>query len=197
MIQVPDTFVNVYIAVLRWVIPVLTLLILVRCIKPLLFFRREPEIWAWLCIKNGENIPITHWENLIGRHKKSDIVIDLPTVSRTHAVLTRYDDGSWTISDAESAGGLLVNGQVGKIFALTPEDVIELGGVQMTLKPISAKQEKHLARIRTKASSFLDSFLNVVLLSVVQVLCLLGFVLNGEPGHMYSVLAGFVGILVC
>ena len=82
-ISLPDTFTNVYIAILRWVMPVLTFLILYRSVKPLLFFRKEPEIWAWVCIKGGDTIPVTHWENIIGRHKKSDIVIDFPTVSRT------------------------------------------------------------------------------------------------------------------
>ena len=87
-----STFFNVYIGIFRWVAPILAFLILLRCIKPLLTFRREPEIWAWLQLSNGEKLPITHWENVIGRSKKSDIVIDFPTVSRNHAVLTRYDD---------------------------------------------------------------------------------------------------------
>ena len=102
------TFANVYITVFRWIIPMLVAILLFRCIKPLVFFRREPEIWAWLCLPGDKKIPITHWESVIGRHAKSDIVIDFPTVSRTHAVLTRYDDGSWSISDAESADGIFV-----------------------------------------------------------------------------------------
>ena len=104
------TYVNVYITVFRYVAPILAALILFRGIWPLLRFRREPEIWAWLCMSDGKKIPITHWENVIGRDKKSDVVIDLATISRTHAVLTRYDDGSWSISDVETAGDVLVNG---------------------------------------------------------------------------------------
>ena len=42
-----ETFQNVYITVLRWLMPFLTLILVCRCVKPLLFFRREPEIWAW------------------------------------------------------------------------------------------------------------------------------------------------------
>ena len=83
------SFTNVYITIFRWIIPVLVLFLLFRCIKPLVFFRREPEIWAWLCLPGDKKVPITHWESVIGRHAKSDIVIDFPTVSRTHAVLTR------------------------------------------------------------------------------------------------------------
>ena len=71
------TYLHVYITVLRWIMPVLAGFLLVRCIQPLLFFRREPEIWAWICMP-GKKIPVTHWESVIGRHKKSDIVIDFP-----------------------------------------------------------------------------------------------------------------------
>ena len=105
-----QVYVNLYLSILRYAVPILTAFILFRCIKPLLTFRREPEIWAWLCMADGKKIPLTHWENVIGRNKHCDIVIDFPTVSRNHGVLTRYDDGSWTITDADSSGGILVNG---------------------------------------------------------------------------------------
>ena len=92
-----------YIGFLRYAVPVLTFILLLRCCLPLLTFKREPEIWAWLNMSDGSQIPITHWENVIGRSKSCDVTIDFSTVSRNHAVLTRYDDGSWTISDARSA----------------------------------------------------------------------------------------------
>ena len=143
------TYVNVYIAVFRYIAPILAMLILSRAIFPLLRFRREPEIWAWLCMPDGKKTPITHWENIIGRDRKSDVLIDLATVSRTHAVLTRYDDGSWSISNVERAGDVLVNGERITIRALKKNDIITIGGLEMTLQPISAKQEKRLAQIRT------------------------------------------------
>ena len=191
------TYTNVFITILRWVMPVLVGILLFRCIKPLVFFRREPEIWAWLCMPGDKKIPVTHWENVIGRHKKSDIVIDFPTVSRTHGVLTRYDDGSWSISDADSAEGILVNGKPTKLAAIGPEDVITIGGIKMTLKPISSRQEKRLAQLRTRASTFLGSFFNVVLLSVIQVLCCLAFMLVSENQDIRSILLGFSGIMLC
>ena len=47
------TYVNVYIAIFRYVAPILAAIILLRAIIPLLSFRREPEIWAWLCLADG------------------------------------------------------------------------------------------------------------------------------------------------
>lgn len=191
------TAINVYISILRWMMPVLTALLLFRCIKPLLTFRREPEIWAWLCLSGGKKLPITHWENVIGRSKRSDVVLDLPTVSRSHAVLTRYDDGSWSIADAESKDGILVNGKRTRIRAITPEDVISVGGVEMTLQPISRKQEQRLAELRTKASSLTTSLINVVLLTVMQMFFVLAYLLVGNVETAQSVLLGFGGIMIC
>ena len=194
---ISQTYLNVYIGFLRYAAPVLVLLLLFRCAHPLLTFRKEPEIWAWLVLSDGKRIPITHWENIIGRHKKSDVVIDFPTVSRNHGVLTRYDDGSWTISDTDSSGGIRVNGEPISIYALQPEDVIDIGGVEMTLLPISRRQEERLAELRTKGSTFLYSFCNVFLLTLLQLLCAVGFVLTGSEEYTQSILIGFGGIMVC
>ena len=189
--------INVYLGFLRVAAPVLALLILLRVAIPMLTFRREPEIWAWLCFSDGKKLSLTHWENVLGRHRSSDVVIDFPTVSRTHAVLTRYDDGSWTIRDSDSKSGVFVNGQKGKIFALEPGDTITIGGLNMYLQPISPKQEQRLAQIRTKAGSLWSSLLNVILLTVFQLLCCWGLLL-GDPGqYSQDLILGFGGIIAC
>ncbi len=187
---------NMFNAILRWVAPILTAVLLLRCFKPLMTFRREPEIWAWLCLSNGKKLPITHWENVIGRSKRSDIIVDFPTVSRNHCVLTRYDDGSWTVADADSKDGTFVNGKRVRIRALKPEDIITIGGVEMSVLPISQKQEQRLAQLRTKASSVLTSFVNVLLLSVFQLLCCMAFLLGGSVETAQNVIVGFGGIMV-
>ena len=193
---IPATYWNVYIGLLRYAAPVLVALLLLRCCKPLLTFRREPEIWAWLMFEDGKKVPITHWENIIGRNKHSDIVIDFPTVSRNHGVLTRYDDGSWTITDTDSASGILVNGEKVSICALQPDDVIDVGGIEMMLLPISRKQEQRLAELRTKGSTFFYSFSNVFLLTVFQILCAVGFLFAVDPELTRTVILGFGGITI-
>ena len=191
-----SSFVNVFLAVMRYLAPFLLLVILFRCCKPLLTFRREPEIWAWLLLKSGEKLPITHWENVIGRHKRCDIVVDVPTVSRNHAVLTRYDDGSWTITDAGSKAGVYVNRRKAPISVLEEGDVISIGGVEMMLQPISAEQEARVAKLRTKASSGIESIANLLLLSVLQALICLGFLMNSTGDITMPVLLGFGGLML-
>ncbi len=195
--QLDSTAVNVFQGIMRYLAPALLAYLLIRTVLPLLTFRREPEIWAWLCMPDGNKTPITHWENVIGRSKRSDVVIDLATVSRSHAVLTRYDDGSWSIADANSTGGVFVNGERVEICALEMEDVISIGGVEMTLLPISRKQEIRLSQIRTKAARPMDSILNLLMLTVFQVLCGISYLMTAAEAQLSDIAIGFLGIIVC
>ncbi len=65
----------------------------------------------------------------------------------------------------------------------------------MQLVPISRKQEKRQAKLRTKASGPLHTVLNLLLLTVIQVLMVMGFLLGGDPEHADSILLGFGGIM--
>ena len=194
--QVASGHIKTYLAILRFLIPIMAGLLIYLCGKPLLTFRREPEIWAWLILPDGKKLPITHWENVIGRSKRCDIVVDFPTVSRNHAVLTRYDDGSWTVTDADSKDGIKVNGEDVYICALEPSDVITIGGLDMRLEPISRNQEIRLAQLRTKASSPGQSLLGLLLLSAMQALICIAFLLGGNVAVGKSILWGFGGIFL-
>ena len=192
-----DTYFYVYIGIMRYLTPALVLLILLRCAWPLLTFRRMPEIWGWLCLEDGKRLPITHWENVIDRSRRSDIVIDDPALARNHAVLTRYDDGSWTVTDVSGSAGVRVNGQRVRICALEPEDMLELAGIPMTLQPISQRQEQKLIRLRSPAGGRLGNLFNLFLLTLLQCLICLGYLLAGPGDNGRSILLGFGGILAC
>ena len=192
-----DTLTVEYIGFLRFAVPVLAAILLLRCVLPLLTFRREPEIWAWLNMADGTQVPITHGENVIGRSKSCDVTIDFSTVSRNHAVLTRYDDGSWTISDVGSKSGTFVNDRQIQICALKPRDRINVGGVEMQLQPITQRQGERQAELRTKAASGWDTLTNLMLLTIFQCLMLLGFLLRGQRSDFISILQGFGGIVLC
>ena len=189
------TYANVFYAIMRYVAPILAGILLLRCSWPLLTHRREPEIWAWLILKNGERLPLTHWENVIGRSRHCDIVVQFPTVSRNHAVLTRYDDGSWTVSDADSKHGTLLNGDLIDISPIFQGDVIEIGGVELSFLPVSAQQEKIMSRLRSKASTGARSISNLLLLSVFQICGCLGFLLGGSA-YQTDILTGWIGLLI-
>ena len=186
-----------YVDFLRLAMPVLTVLLLLRCCLPLLSFKREPEIWAWLNMADGSQVPITHWENVLGRSKNCDVTINFPTVSRNHAVLIRYDDGSWTISDVGSKTGTFVNDRPIQICALRPTDRINIGGVEMQLQPITLRQEVRQAELRTKAASGWDTVTNLMLLTILQCLMLLGFLMKGQESDFFSIVQGFGGIMLC
>ena len=190
-----QTYVRVFLASLRIIAPVLAAFLLWRCLKPLVFFRPSPEIWGWLQTDGGERIRLTHWENIIGRSKSCDVVLTVPTVSRNHAVLTRYDDGSWTITDTGSKSGTRVNGQPVRIHALQGGDVIDVGGVNMTLIPITQEQEAAMAQHRTCHGTGIANAANLMLLTLFQLLVCLAFLLTGNPEHYVSMMQGFGGIL--
>jgi len=71
--------------------------------------------------------------NTIGRADDQDIVIAGETVSRHHAVLVVSGSGV-RIRDAQSAAGVLVNGQPVTEARLAPGDTIKLGDAVLTLE---------------------------------------------------------------
>ena len=179
-------------AVWRIVAPFLVLWILWRCAKPLIRFRREPEVWGWLVMPDGSQLPVTHWENIIGRSKGSDIVVNFSTVSRNHAVLTHYDDGSWSVTDIGSRGNVTVNGKKIRVKALNYGDVISLGGVEMILAPVTAEELREQRHNRTRPASMVRPGLTLLLLTVFQIFTALQLWMNLRTEAISTVILGFV-----
>ena len=195
--QSRETYAAVFLAVSRYLVPALGVWLLLHCARPLISFRREPEIWAWLKFTDGTQVAVTHWENVIGRAKSSDITVALSTVSRNHAVLTRYDDGSWTITDASSKTGTWVNGERVDIRAIGEGDVISIGGVDMELQPITTRQEQLQSQLRTGGSSGWSGLLGLLILTLLQAVMLIGFLLNGPEEEFKAYVLGFGAVAVC
>lgn len=180
---------------LCYLFPVLALGILIRCAVSLLTFRPESEVWAWLTTPDGAHIPVTHWESLIGRGAGCDVQLGYPTVSRTHAVLTRYDDGSWTISDAHSKSGVFVNGRQTALSALRFGDVITMGGVNFTLIPLTKEQERIQAGTRTRAGHAVHQVPTLLLLTLFQLLTAIQLILGGcDPALELTAFGGLIGL---
>ena len=98
-----------YTTVVRFVFPLLALMILVGAIRSLWKVKHPDEVWGYLTLGNGVRLPLTHWENIIGRAAACDVQLEYPSVSRQHAALIRENDGSWTVYDLNSKGGIKVN----------------------------------------------------------------------------------------
>ncbi len=133
-------FPKLFTSAVRWILPPLAVLIVYRCAKNLLE-RDSGEVWAYLSLPNGLKLPLYHWENTIGRSPLSDICLNYPTVSRSHAALIRGEKEEWTVDDLKSTGGITVNGAaVTGISPVSYGDRIRLADVDMTLLPVPAEE---------------------------------------------------------
>ena len=188
------TLLSVYHAVLRLSLPALALIIVIRSARSLLGFRREPEVWAWLRLATGELLPVTHWENLLGRKKSADIVLDFATVSKNHAVLTRQEDGGWTVTDIGEKGRVEVNGTRVLSGRVDYGDTLSLGGLEMVLEPVSKEEARLQADSRTRAGKGNSPGLTLMLLTVFQLLVVLELVFNLAEDRMTIMTA--YGILI-
>ncbi len=186
---------QIFCTVWRYIAPLLGVLILWRCAKPLLKFRREPETWAWLVMPDGNQLPITHWENIIGRGRGCDIVVDFPTVSRSHAVLTRFDDGSWSVTDIGSRGAVSVNGVQTELSAVQYGDRIDLGGVEMILAPVTQEELEDQIATRAKPQSLGWPGLTLFFLTLFQLFTAFQFVTHLDADAMSSAVLGFTALI--
>lgn len=187
---------STYDAVLRIALPILALVIVLRSARSLLGFRKEPEVWAWLRLPGDNLLPVLHWENVIGRKKTADIVVDFATVSKNHAVLSRTENGGWLIRDIGARGKVQVNGEQMESCELQYGDVISLGGVEMVLEPVSSEEKQVQAQTRTKAGKNHSPGLTLVLLTLLQLLLALAMFLHVEAEDYSAVLIGYGALVV-
>lgn len=132
--------------VMRWLFVFLAAYVLLISIFSLLSTRCTPEIWGYFLVEDGGNFPITHWENVIGRARSSDINIPLKTISNSHVILSRKDEDKWVIKDLGSRNGTVVNGfplESGRRYLISPGDEIVLGGVHATVAPASLEESRN------------------------------------------------------
>ncbi len=126
----------------KWVLPPLAIFIFIRLLLSFIKKADSPVSVASLNMPNGAKLNVTRWENSIGRGSGSDIVVDVPSVSRNHAVLSKRKD-IWTITDLGSKSGVEVNGdKVEQSCEVAYGDTISLAGAKMTLlDPIDGVDE--------------------------------------------------------
>lgn len=166
----------IYTTVVRWVFVLLAIYILLRAIRSLLSTKIPTEIWAYLSLPDGETKPLSHWENVIGRHKSVDVPIDIMTVSRNHGTLIRDGEGNWFYNDLGSKGGSKVNGNI--VYKSTPVkigDTISLGGADCVLVPASLEEQRYNQEARTRMTKKFTPWRSLVALTILQVLLVIQF----------------------
>ncbi len=162
-----------YTAAARWVFIFLALFILVRSIYSLLRTKNPSEVWGYWHLSDGYSVPITHWENVIGRAKSCDIEMDDEGISRNHATLSRDHDGNWTFTDLGSSNGSYVNGRKvrpWKQVKVEPGDEFALGRVACTLFPVSLEEHRNNLELRKMDTLLLSPWSSLVALTLFQVM---------------------------
>ncbi len=77
--------------------------------------------------QSGKRYPLTSPFLRIGRSPENDLVINDPTVGRSHAIVQQIGDLAFSITDQSSANGTLVNGRKVATAVLSEGDVISIG----------------------------------------------------------------------
>ncbi len=180
----------------KYALIILSAAIIVRCIRSMLSERYEPELWGYLR-RGRENLPILHWENSIGRSRFSDIRIDMPAVSRVHAVLTRSDKGIWRLYDIFSKGGVWVNGvKVGENgVEVRNGDVLNLAGVVCRFLPVNSEQREALEEYRTRPGQRVSPAITLLEVTLFEAFLLLEHVFTAEAGYAGDIALAFAGLM--
>jgi predicted component of type VI protein secretion system len=93
---------------------------------------RMAELVVRLRDRELSRTPIRNTRVTLGRDLASDVVIDNPSVSRTHAILI-YVDEKFRVRDG-SANGMTINGKPSKDAVLSYGDVIGIGKFEVVLQ---------------------------------------------------------------
>ena len=183
-------------AVLRVTFPVLAVWILASSIRALLRAEHVPETWAYLSLPNGERLPLTRWENILGRARGADITLSYPSISRNHAALIRSDDGAWAVHDLGSAGGTCVGKlPVDGVAAVHEGDTISLGGVPVVLLPVPAEEKQQQLARRREQDAPASPWGALVLLTFFQVLTSLQLLLATGAQATPVMMGVFLGMI--
>lgn len=122
---------SIIIAISRYLLPILTLIILTKCVLSLLLGHPKEKTYGYIIdMADGEPYALNMWETAVGRSNSCDIVIGYDTVSRFHAVISRRIDG-WYVYDLLSKSGILLGGEkIDKKATIKSGDVLSFGAAQ-------------------------------------------------------------------
>ena len=184
-------------AMSKYFIIILSICVIVRCIRSMLSDHLQDEVWGYL-IYGKQKLPIKHWENIIGRGSTADIRINLRGINKTHAIFMRRDTGEWRIHDVFSKGGVWVNGfKVGpEGYPVRDSDAINLAGHMLTFKVITTETRRRLESGRLAAGKRVRPGVTLFELSVIQLFFIVQFIMSAEHDNVYIIGMSFIYIML-
>ena len=180
-----------------YVLPLLAVWLLARCVRSLLREKYEPEMWAYLEASNGETAAIRHWECTIGSAKSCDVVVNRESVQKMHAVLIRSDKGQWRlygINGNDTAAGRRKDDGHG--IEIKDGDTLTFSGTKMAFHDLNEKQRAAVDRKRSAPGRFISPGLTLLILTVFQALLALQFSASASRGDIMNVTLGFAAVIV-
>ena len=154
---------------LQLLTPLLALFILIRCGRSLLRGKIEEEVWGYLVTADQTAYPLPHWENLIGRSSRCEVVLNFPTVSRSHAALIRDNAGQWQLHPLNAKNGVLLNGApITEPEPVQDGDLFDMGGLVLAFLPANEEELHAQAQRRTKPGRFISPGVTLFLLTLFQ-----------------------------
>lgn len=177
----------------RAVMIVCSLSVIIRCLRSMLRDRYDPETWAFLKLGKQQLLPVTHWENLLGRSRSADLQLEGKDVRRFHAVLRRTEDGSWRLFDVFGRGGVQVNGSTvpQEGLPLRTGDAIRLGGTTLRFLDADEARRERLDSIRNPAGKRVSPVLTLLELTVFQLFLLTQHALSALPEDLPGIALSF------
>ena len=155
---------------LRYILPILALVILAACIISL--FRNRPRLHKLAQLvdqNNGSIIDIDRWETSIGKSKSNDVVLPMPDISRFHAVIAKKRR-EWVITDTFSKTGVKVNGKkVDGKCTITDGDIITIGSIPLKFLCAEALSTESKTQMRTAAAELKQKNNNIAYAVLVDV----------------------------
>ncbi len=155
---------------LRYVLPILAVIILFTCIISL--FRNRPRLHKLAQLvdqNNGSIIDIDRWETSIGKSKSNDIVLPMPNVSRFHAVIAKKRK-EWVITDTFSKTGVKVNDKkINGSATIEDGDIITIGSIPLKFLCAEAVSTQSKNQMRNAATEFNQPSSNIAYAVLVDV----------------------------
>ena len=195
-----ESTLNIIMLVLHVLTAILAVLIVVRCGRSLLRGKVEQEIWGFFCLPDGTQLNLIHWENTLGRARGCDVVLNYPTISRSHAVITRNDDGEWTVFPISPNNPVFCNGkEVAESHPLREGDVLSLGGLSMSFFPSTPEEERSQAAHRARPGREISPTKSLIYVTVFQAILVfeLFFSMEEYVQQMITAFAVLCAVMWC